>query len=88
MALRRRFLGVPFHPVGYAIAGSWTMSWLWFSVFVSWAAKGLILRHGGLRRFRAAMPFFLGLMLGDYLVGSAMTLLGIALGRSVPGFFT
>jgi hypothetical protein len=88
MALRRRFLGVAFHPVGYAIAGSWTMSWLWFSVFLSWLAKGFVLRHGGLRRFRAAMPFFLGLMLGDYLVGGGVTLLSMWFERPVPGFFT
>ncbi len=88
MLLRRRFLGLPFHPVGYAIAGSWTMSWLWFSVLLSWLAKGLILRHGGLNRFRAAMPFFLGLMLGDYLVGGGQTIAGMLLGVRVPGFFT
>ncbi|MBI2301361.1 MAG: hypothetical protein HYU66_20835 [Armatimonadetes bacterium] len=88
MVLRRRFLGLPFHPVGYAIAGSWTMSWLWFSVLLSWLIKGFILRHGGLRRFRALMPFFLGLMLGDYLVGSAATIAGIFLAQKVPGFFT
>ncbi|MBI5834058.1 MAG: hypothetical protein HZB16_17325 [Armatimonadetes bacterium] len=88
MALRRRFLAVPFHPVGYAIAGSWTMSWLWFSVFLSWVIKGFVLRHGGLRRFRAAMPFFLGLMLGDYVVGGGVTLLSLWLHRPVPGFFT
>jgi hypothetical protein len=87
MVLRRRFLGVPFHPVGYAIAGSWTMSWLWFSVLLSWLLKGFVLRHGGLRRFRAAMPFFLGLMVGDYLVGGGVTLLSVRLQQQVPGFF-
>ena len=47
-----------------------------------------MLRHGGLRRFRAAMPFFLGLMLGDYVVGGGITLLSFWLERPVPGFFT
>lgn len=87
MALRRRFLGVPFHPVGYAVAGSWTMSWLWFSLFLAWAIKSLLLRYGGLARFQQGMAFFLGLMVGEYLVGSLWTLIGMGLGQKVYGFF-
>lgn len=87
MALRRRFLWIPFHPVGYAVAGSWTMSWLWFSIFLAWAIKSLLLRYGGLARFQRGMPFFLGLMVGEYVVGGAWTLIGMALGQKVYGFF-
>jgi hypothetical protein len=87
MALRRRFLWIPFHPVGYAVAGSWTMSWLWFSIFLAWAIKAVLLRYGGLARFQRGMPFFLGLMVGEYVVGSLWTLLGMALGQKVYGFF-
>lgn len=87
MGLRRRFFWIPFHPVGYAVAGSWTMSWLWFSLFLAWAAKSLLLRYGGLERYQRGTPFFLGLMVGEYVVGSAWTLLGMHLGRKVYGFF-
>ncbi|MCS7225348.1 MAG: hypothetical protein NZ959_12475 [Armatimonadetes bacterium] len=69
--LRLWLLWFPFHPVGYALAGSWTMSWLWASVFVGWATKVILLRYGGPTAYRKAKPFFLGLVLGEYLVGGA-----------------
>lgn len=87
MILRRRFLGFPFHPVGYAVAGSWTMSWLWFSVFLSWLTKYLFLRSGGLRLYRQGVPFFLGLMLGQFVSGSLWSLLGVITNKLTYGFF-
>jgi hypothetical protein len=87
MGLRRCFLWWPFHPVGYAVAGSWTMSWMWFSVLLSWAIKYILLRQGGLRIYRQGAPFFLGLILGQYVVGSCWSLLGALLDRPVYGFF-
>jgi hypothetical protein len=87
MALRQRFVWFPFHPVGFAVAGSWTMSWMWFSVFLSWGLKLTILRSGGIGLYRRLAPFFIGLALGQYLVGSLWTIIGAALGKKVYGFF-
>jgi hypothetical protein len=70
MFLRSRFLWWPFHPLGYAMANSWGMFNLWSCLFVAWGLKALILRHGGLKAYRQAIPFFLGLALGDYILGS------------------
>jgi hypothetical protein len=64
-ALRTRFLWWPLHPVGYMAANSWGMHWNWGSLTVGWLLKVLLLRYGGLRLFRAAVPFFLGLVVGD-----------------------
>jgi len=85
--LRRRFIWWPFHPVGYAVSGSWTMSWMWFSVFISWLIKGSILKFSGLRTYRNAVPFFLGLILGQYIVGSLWTIIGIVFQIPVHSFF-
>ena len=87
MIMRRRFLGFPFHPVGYAVAGSWTMSWLWFSVFLSWLVKYLLLRGGGLKLYQKSAPFFLGLMLGQFVTGSLWSLLGVVTDQLTYGFF-
>ncbi len=74
--VRTRFLWWTLHPAAYALTGStWTMGWLWFSIFLSWLAKWIIVRHGGIRGYRAALPFFLGLLLGDYLVGGSWIVL-------------
>ena len=87
MVMRRRFLGFPFHPVGYAVAGSWTMSWMWFSIFLSWLIKYALLRGGGLKLYRKGVPFFMGLMLGQFVSGSLWSIFGTIADRPVYGFF-
>ena len=74
--LRKRFLWLAVHPAAYALTGStWTLSWLWFSIFLSWLSKRLIIRHGGIRGYRSALPFFMGLLLGDYMIGGSWIVL-------------
>ncbi len=73
-AMRSRFLWWPFHPVGYVMAPMWFAHHLWLSVFVAWAAKFLLLRYGGLRAYATALPFFLGLILGDCVIGGIWAL--------------
>lgn len=63
--LRSRFLWFPLHPTGYVMAISWAMHNLWLSAFLGWLCKSLITRFGGNESYRAALPFFLGLALGD-----------------------
>jgi len=77
--LRHNFIWFPLHPVAYPLASSlnWSASWLWFSIFVSWTAKTLILRHGGLKLYRRSIPFFLGLILGDFIVGGGFNIYGV-----------
>jgi hypothetical protein len=74
--MRRSFLWWPFHPAGYALAVSYAMDYFWFCFFVAWAAKSLIVRFGGMKMHNAAVPFFLGLILGDYVTGSLWALYG------------
>ena len=46
----------------------------WFPFLLAWAAKGVILRYGGPKLYRQALPFFLGLVVGDLLNGGLYTL--------------
>jgi len=80
MAMRLRFFWWPFHPVGYVIAETFTMNWLWCATAVGWLIKTLIMRYGGIRMFRAGIPFFIGLILGDYVIASLWALIGLWLG--------
>ena len=87
MVLRRRFVWWPFHPAGYALSLSrWNTSWYWFSIFLSWLLKWMLFRIGGLRVYRRAMPFFIGLVLGEFTVGAIWTLIGISLERPMYRF--
>ena len=44
---------------------TWVMSWIWFSIFLGWLFKMIILKYGGVKAYRAGRPFFLGLVLGQ-----------------------
>jgi len=68
-SLRARFLWWPFHPLGYAVASSWGIH-VWSSFLIAWVAKGLVLKYAGIKGYRRGVPFVLGLVLGEYLVGS------------------
>ena len=70
----------PFHPAGYALAVSFAMNYFWFAFFISWAIKSLIVRYGGMKFHNQAVPFFLGLILGDYVMGSIWAIIGPVLG--------
>lgn len=80
MAMRTRFLWWPFHPIGYMLAETSTMVWLWFPTLLGWLIKLLILRYGGIQTFRKGIPFFIGLILGDYVISCLWALLGLYLG--------
>ena len=67
--LRQRFLAWPLHPLGFAASGGWTMAITWSSVFIAWAIKVLILRYGGAKLYQTSKPFFIGLILGQFVAG-------------------
>jgi hypothetical protein len=70
LALKMRFLWWPFHPIGFVLGVSPAeMVYIWVPVFISWFLKLIILKYGGLKAYRKAIPFFVGLILGDYTMG-------------------
>jgi len=68
--MRARFFWFPLHAAGYAVTSNKTMSFFWFSIFLSFVFKYVCLKQGGLRLYRRAIPFFLGLVLGEFIVTS------------------
>lgn len=81
--LRTRFLWFPFHPLGYAMASDWGMYNLWSCFFTSFILKWTILKFGGLKLYRRAVPLFLGLALGDLAIGSIWSLIGAAMDTTI-----
>ncbi|MEK7399700.1 MAG: DUF6785 family protein, partial [Candidatus Poribacteria bacterium] len=77
--LHTRFVWWNLHPVAYPLSSSlnWSMSWMWSSIFVSWLIKFLVLKYGGIKAYRKAVPFFMGLILGDYLIGGFWNSIGV-----------
>ena len=64
--MRTRYLWWPFHPLGYALMGSWTMIVFWAPCIIAWMLKVVILRYGGMRTYVFLRPMFLGLVLGEF----------------------
>ena len=65
MLARAHWLWFPLHPLGLLMGLSYPISRLWFSIFLGWALKSLIMRFGGPDSYRRLMPAFLGLILGE-----------------------
>lgn len=85
--LRMRFTWWLWHPVGYATAASWSMGKLWFCILLGWLAKLLITRYGGAAAYRKALPFFVGLVLGEFTTGSLWCIYGSIANRTVYHFW-
>jgi hypothetical protein len=86
--LRSRVLWLPLHPLGFVISGSGELALdMWVPLVICTIAKWLILRHGGIRSYRRAVPFFLGLVLGDFLIGSIWSVLSIVLNMTMYQFY-
>lgn len=87
MILRSRFLWWQLHPVGYAVSGWWIISVLWFPILISSTIKWVFLKYGGIKKYRQAIPFFIGLILGEYVVGSLWSLFGIIFSMPIYVFW-
>ena len=87
MAMRTRFLFWPFHVLGYSMTGTWAIYHFWSVAFISCILKFSILRFWGLRGYRKAIPFFMGLILGEISVGGFWLILGFLLNQRMYDFF-
>ena len=76
MVLRMRITGFPFHPAAYVLNTSFANDFFWCDMFVAWVIKSVLIRYGGASAYRKATPFFLGLILGDFVTGSAWSIVG------------
>jgi hypothetical protein len=79
MVMRVHFIWWPFHPTGYAISGSWAMGTIWTPILISWGAKWMTIKYGGLKAHRRAIPFFIGLILGEFAIGSVWSVMDLIL---------
>jgi hypothetical protein len=62
---RSRFLWFPLHPLGYIIASGYPMGRLWFSIFLGWGIKSLVMRFGGQEANLQVRGLMIGLILGN-----------------------
>ena len=83
--VRYRFLWWPVHPLGFATSTFYIMNWVWFSVFLAWLFKTVILKYGGSLLYRRTRPFFLGLILGAVFVAGMWLVIDFFTGKTENG---
>ncbi|MBI3830219.1 MAG: hypothetical protein HY291_11920 [Planctomycetes bacterium] len=65
--LRTRLFWWP-HPIGFVMwMGMWPLQRMWFSYFLGWLCKALILKFGGHKVYQRWKGFFIGLIVGEAL---------------------
>ncbi|MBI3828322.1 MAG: hypothetical protein HY291_02325 [Planctomycetes bacterium] len=65
MVLRKYILWFP-HPIGYVMwMGPFPVYQLWFSFFLGWLLKYLVLKFGTAQNYQSAKRFFLGVIMGE-----------------------
>lgn len=62
-----RWANWPLLPVGYVASHGAFIGNAWFSIFIGWLAKVLIVRFGGASLFQSARPLFVGIIFGEAL---------------------
>ena len=84
--LRTHLMWWTLHPSGYVLSGaSWGgLIYFWFPVMVSWLIKFMILKFSGWQTYRRAIPFFLGLVLGDFVPRSVLSLISFVMNLYMP----
>ena len=83
--MRSRFLWWPLNPFGFILCGSWALVLIWFSIFLGWAFKAAVMTFWGSSAYRKALPFFLGLVLGEAMIATVWVITSLITGR--PGFY-
>jgi hypothetical protein len=81
LLLNHRFVWWPLHPLGFPIASVWLTEQLWFSIFLAWAIKKMVLRYGGAELYKRTRFFFLGLILGQYTVSGLWIIIDLFTGK-------
>ncbi|MBT3266747.1 hypothetical protein HN371_06300 [Candidatus Poribacteria bacterium] len=76
---RLRFATWPFHPLGFAVGNTFIIDLVWMPMAISWALKLGFLRYGGIRAYRTVLPFFVGLLLGEYVTACLWSVAGVVL---------
>lgn len=62
---RMRFPRFGLHPLGFILVAAWVTGVCWFSYFLGWLCKVLVLRYGGQQLYQRLVPVAIGLVVGE-----------------------
>lgn len=79
--LRLRFIGFPIHPIGLTIAATIPIYFIWFSIFIGWLLKFLILKYGGQKLYKTLQVLFIGIIIGAFLTAGIWMIIDFITGK-------
>jgi len=83
-AMRLRFVNWPFHPLAFAISGDTTSNYIWMPLAIAWLVKSSIVKYAGHKMYQQLMPLFMGLILGQFMVGGTINIVSLILNLRRP----
>ncbi len=75
--LRQRLVWWPVHYIGYVTSTSWPMGQVWFSIFLAWLIKSVVLKFGAGQVYQRSRMFFLGMIFGALATSGVWTVIGV-----------
>ena len=69
----------PLNPIGYILMYSYAMEKGWFSIFLGWLAKVILVRLGGSSLLKAGKPVFIGLIVGEAVAAAFWLIVNLVL---------
>ena len=78
--LRHHYLWWKIHPIGYLMTTSYATFCFWASFFLGWLCKYVILKFGGVTQYRKLRTVFLGVILGECVIGGVWIIVGLLTG--------
>ena len=81
MVLRTRLSWWPIHPIALPVSTIWMTEHYYFSIFLAWGIKALVMKFGGATLYRKTRPFFIGIILGEAVCLGTWSLIDFATGK-------
>jgi hypothetical protein len=70
----------PIHPLGFLVAASYPTYQIWFSFFLAWLAKALVMRYGGMQLYKTLKPAAYGLIAAEAVVAGGFLVVALICG--------
>jgi len=86
--MTNHFLWWPVHPLGFPVGNTLPVAQVWFSIFLAWLVKIMVLRYGGPGIYKKTKYFFLGLVLGQFVIAGIWIIIDFITGMQGNVLYT